>query len=200
MKRLWAKINIIRTIPAMIALCISSEKELIRKDILRWAVAYEKENENLSVWGYLSWFLLYEPQFRNLFYHRLKRGNFLLPVLIKIFYPPMKYLYIYTDSGSIGPGLVIYHGFDTIINAKSIGENCTVYHQVTIGRTTGCPILEDNVQVAAAGIVVGPITIGRNSIIGCNATVTKNVPENCTVVGNPAYIIKRNGIKEKVKL
>lgn len=49
-------------------------------------------------------------------------------------------------------------------------------------------------------IVFGPIEIGNNVIIGAGAVVSKNVPDNCTVVGNPAYIIKREGERLYQKL
>ena len=49
-------------------------------------------------------------------------------------------------------------------------------------------------------MVLGNITIGNDTIIGAGSLVLKNVPANCTAVGNPAYIINRNGIKEKPKL
>jgi serine O-acetyltransferase len=104
-------------------------------------------------------------------------------------------LYIYTND--IGKGLFVQHGFATIIAAKSIGENFWVNQQVTIGYSndTDMPTLSDNVTVNAGAKVIGDVLIGNNSIVGANAVVVKNVPANCTVVGIPAYIIKKDGIK-----
>ena len=52
----------------------------------------------------------------------------------------------------------------------------------------------DGVRVYAGAKVIGNVTIGNNSIVGANAVVIKNVPENCTVVGVPAHIIKQTRI------
>lgn len=53
----------------------------------------------------------------------------------------------------------------------------------------------DNVRIGAGAIVTGDIKIGNNSFVGAGAVVTKNLPNNCIVVGNPAYIIKKDGKK-----
>ena len=107
----------------------------------------------------------------------------------------MSTLYILTDK--IGKGLFIQHGFATIIAAKSIGDNCWINQQVTIGfsNKTASPEINDNVTINAGAKVIGGVTVGKNSIIGANAVVVKNVPDNCTVVGVPAQIIRRNGIR-----
>lgn len=52
-------------------------------------------------------------------------------------------------------------------------------------------------MVNANAVVIGNITIGNNVIIGAGAVVTKNVPDNCIVVGNPSYILKENGVITK---
>lgn len=112
----------------------------------------------------------------------------------------MPTLYIYTKD--IGPGLFIQHGFATIISARKIGRNCWINQQVTIGylNDTDCPTLCDNVAVHAGAKVIGDVTVGDNSIVGANAVVVKDVPENCTVVGVPAYIVRKNGLKVKEPL
>ena len=112
----------------------------------------------------------------------------------------MDTLYLYTPV--IGAGLFIQHGFSTIITAKSIGENCWINQQVTIGFIAGsdCPTIGDNVTITAGAKVLGGITLGDNAIVGANAVVLKNVPPNCTVVGVPAYIVKREGKKVKEPL
>ncbi|MGX8703348.1 MAG: serine O-acetyltransferase [bacterium] len=56
----------------------------------------------------------------------------------------------------------------------------------------GAPVLEEGVAVFAGACVLGPVTIGENSIIGANAVVTKDVPPNCLVYGNPAVIREKN--------
>ncbi len=109
---------------------------------------------------------------------------------------------MYITTKTIGPGLFFLHGFSTIVSAKSIGNNCWINQQVTIGYTTpdGAPVIGDNVRIYAGAKVLGDITVGNNVIIGANAVVVKDVPENCTVVGVPAYIIKKNGVKTRGNL
>lgn len=101
---------------------------------------------------------------------------------------------------------MIVHGFSTIILAKSIGSNCLIAQQVTIGMSfktadpKDCPTIEDNVAIMAGAILFGEITIGSGSTVGANAVVNKDVPKNCTVVGNPAYIVRRDGLPTKESL
>jgi len=99
----------------------------------------------------------------------------------------------------IGKGFYIAHGqFPIMINGE-IGENCTVHQFVTVGANwgKGAPVVGNNVTIGSSAQVIGNVTIGDNVIIGAGAVVTKSVPPNCTVVGVPAYIIERNGIKVK---
>ncbi|MEF8682061.1 UNVERIFIED_CONTAM: serine acetyltransferase [Bacillus cereus] len=196
---IWVALNIIRSFPAIITYYLSPSKEIIDKDIIRWVDVILKDSTKKPIWKYLHFLLLNFPEFRNIFYYRIAKTNFILGRVIQPFYPRLKSLYISTEH--IGSGLVIQHGFSTIIHAKSIGENCTISQQVTIGKATnGNPIIEDGVQITASAVVIGGIRIGSNSIVGANATVTKDVPENSVVVGNPAYIIKKNGMKIKKAL
>jgi serine O-acetyltransferase len=60
--------------------------------------------------------------------------------------------------------------------------------------------LGDNVRIMAGAKVIGNITIGNNSTVGANAVVVKDVPPNCTVVGVPAYIVRRDGVRTHEKL
>ena len=72
-----------------------------------------------------------------------------------------------------------------------IGDDCTIYHQVTLGGTgkdknKRHPTIGNNVMIGAGSKVLGPIRIGNNVKIGAGAVVLKNVPDNVTVVGVPA--------------
>ena len=120
--------------------------------------------------------------------------------LADFFLKPQSNLYIVTKS--IKGGLFLHHAFSTIVSAKSIGRNCWINQQVTIGYTSpdGAPVIKDNVRIYAGAKVLGDITVGNNVIIGANAVVVKDVPDNCTVVGVPAYIIKRDGQKVRQPL
>ena len=109
---------------------------------------------------------------------------------------------LFIGGKEIGPGLFIQHGFSTIISAKSIGKDCWINQQVTIGYSNvmDCPVIGDNVTINAGAKVIGKVSIGNNSKVGANAVVVKDVPENCTVVGVPAYIVRRNGMRVNEKL
>jgi len=72
---------------------------------------------------------------------------------------------------------------------------------VTIGQqrlgASCAPKIGDNVYIGAGAKVFGSITIGNNVFIGANSVVVNDVPDNCTVVGAPAKIVKMNGVKVK---
>ncbi|MBI4697463.1 MAG: serine acetyltransferase, partial [Nitrospirae bacterium] len=94
----------------------------------------------------------------------------------------------------IGKGLRIHH-FGGIIFHPSVemGDNCTVYHQVTIGDRGGkgnAAKIGDNVTFGAGAKIIGEIVIGNNCVIGANAVVRESVPDDSCAVGNPA-VIKR---------
>jgi serine O-acetyltransferase len=96
----------------------------------------------------------------------------------------------------IGGGLRIPHGFNGIVIHPDaiIGENVTMFHQVTIGaddpNPTGAPKIGNNVFIGTGAKIIGSITIGDNAKIGANAVVVKDVPAGATAVGVPAKVIK----------
>jgi len=102
-------------------------------------------------------------------------------------------------KAKIGKNLFIDHGMGVVIGETSeIGNNVTLYHNVTLGGIAPSinsndqrnmkrhPTLEDNVVVGSGAQILGPITIGKNSLIGSNSVVTKNVPEKSVMAGIPA--------------
>lgn len=104
-------------------------------------------------------------------------------------------------GASIGKGFFIDHGTGVIIGETTvIGNNVTLYQGVTLGGTgkeTGKrhPTLEDNVMVSAGAKVLGSFTVGENSKIGAGSVVIEEVPPNCTVVGVPGRIVRRDNVK-----
>ncbi|MCP1101223.1 serine O-acetyltransferase [Aequitasia blattaphilus] len=104
-------------------------------------------------------------------------------------------------GATIGKGLFIDHGSGVIIGETAVvGDNVTLYQGVTLGGTgkekgKRHPTLEDNVMVSAGAKILGSFTIGENSKIGAGSVVLKAVPPNCTVVGVPGRIVKRDNQK-----
>ena len=96
----------------------------------------------------------------------------------------------------IGSGLVIDHGSGVVIGETAvIGDNVTLYQGVTLGGTgkdTGKrhPNIGNGVTVGAGAKILGPITIGDHVKVGAGSIVLKDVPDQCTVVGNPGRIVK----------
>ena len=71
-----------------------------------------------------------------------------------------------------------------------IGNNCTIYQNVTIGQKHDFyPVINDNVTIYSGAVVVGKITIGKNAVVGANAVVIHDVLENEVVGGIPAHKI-----------
>lgn len=101
----------------------------------------------------------------------------------------------------IGKGFFIDHGSGVIIGETTvIGDNVTLYQGVTLGGTgkevgKRHPTLKDNVMVSAGAKILGSFTIGENSKIGAGSVVLEEVPPNCTVVGVPGRIVKRDNVK-----
>lgn len=104
-------------------------------------------------------------------------------------------------GATIGKGFFIDHGSGVIIGETAIvGDNVTLYQGVTLGGTgkeTGKrhPTLGDNVMVSAGAKVIGSFKVGDNSKIGAGSVVIEEVPPNCTVVGVPGRVVKRNNLK-----
>lgn len=105
------------------------------------------------------------------------------------------------SSKVIEGGIYIDHPHYTHLNAEKIGKNFKTKHNVTIGNNHGgIPTIGDNVFVGVGAVVIGKISIGNNVKIGANAVVIKDIPDNATVIGNPAFIIKLNGKKVHIEL
>ncbi len=192
-KAIIQSFRVVKLLPHSMVFKMHKDKEIIHYETKRWMQILKIEK---SLHDGFIFLMINHPEFRNLFYYRIGRYANLISPLCK----RMDTLFIMTAK--IGPGLFIQHGFATIISAKEIGKDCWVNQQVTLGHTseTDHPIIKDNVVIFCGAKVLGNVTVGSNSIVGANAVVVKNVPENCTVVGVPAYIVKRNGVKTLEKL
>ena len=104
-------------------------------------------------------------------------------------------------GATIGKGLFIDHGHGVVIGETAIvGDNVTLYQGVTLGGTgkesgKRHPTIGDNVMVSAGAKILGSFTVGENSKIGAGSVVLSEVPPNCTVVGVPGRVVKRDNIK-----
>ncbi len=98
-------------------------------------------------------------------------------------------------GATIGRRFFIDHGMGVVIGETAeIGDDCTLYHGVTLGGTSWNkgkrhPTLMPGVVVGAGAKILGPITIGRDAKVGSNAVVVKDVPDGATAVGIPARIL-----------
>ena len=123
-------------------------------------------------------------------------------------------------GAKIGKNLFIDHGMGVVIGETSeIGDNVTIYHNVTLGGSSPSidserqrhekrhPTIGNDVVIGSGAQIIGPITGGNNSRIAANAVVVKDVPENATMVGIPARAVKLEnkgsfrpyGVDDKVK-
>ncbi len=104
-------------------------------------------------------------------------------------------------GATIGKGLFIDHGTGVVIGETAeIGDNCILYQGVTLGGTgkgkgKRHPTLGNNVMVGCGAKVLGPFKIGDNVKIAANAVVLNEIPDNCTAVGAPARVVRRDGKK-----
>lgn len=103
-------------------------------------------------------------------------------------------------GATIGKGLFIDHGHGVIIGETAVvGDNVTIYQGVTLGGNgkehgKRHPTIGNNVMISAGAKVLGSFEIGDNCKIGAGSVVLSPVPDNCTVVGVPGRIVKRNNI------
>lgn len=187
MKQLYAIVNLLRLWPHTLCYVCSKNKMHIAADIAAYREIYH---------GGLLWLLTYNPSFRTLFYHRIgtisKLISWLAPGQVTLTIP---------KTTKVGDGVLLFHSYGTILNAREIGEGCRIVCNITLGDKKGkTPIIGKHVEILPGAVIAGDVAIGDNCVIGPNAVVYKSVPANCVVVGNPAYILKRDGIIVNEKL
>ena len=106
-------------------------------------------------------------------------------------------------GAKIGKNLFIDHGMGVVVGETSeIGDNVTIYHAVTLGGSSPSidserqrhekrhPTIGDDVVIGSGAQIIGPVKIGKFARIAANAVVVKDVPENATMVGIPAKVVK----------
>lgn len=149
--------------------------------------------------------LLMYPSITALFWHRI--AHFLLKIKFKFLARLISQLTRFFTGieihpgAKIGKGVFIDHGMGVIIGETAeVGDGCTIYQGVTLGGTgkdvgKRHPTIGKNVMIGAGAKVLGPFTVGDNSKIAANAVVLNPVPPNCTCVGVPARVVKKDNIK-----
>lgn len=169
--------------------------------VLLWKFGHQKDEFDQDAINWCRWrgvefsrfnvclFFVQDKAMRNLFYYRIG------PIrrFLSWAFPGYDHLQITTSRGNIGGGMIVQHGFATIVSAKRIGCNFKVYQQVTIGynHRLEAPLIGDNVEVCCGAKIIGGVHIGDNVLIGANAVVTKDIPPNSIVAGVPARVIGR---------
>lgn len=193
-EKIYICVNFLRFWPHIIFLFISKNKSIIKEDL----EAYKNEyNLNFCLIYLFVHLMTHNRSFRSLYYHRIGYFKWFCQWLgkgateLRI---PM--------TAKIGSGLLLFHAYGTIFSSKCIvGNSCRVVHNVTIGDKKGlAPKIGNKVEIYANAVIAGDISIGDNCVIGPGAVVFKSIPANCVVVGNPAYILKKDGVVVNQKL
>jgi serine O-acetyltransferase len=145
---------------------------------------------------------LLEPGFWAVAVHRF--GNWRMDVKPKLLRAPLtlayRAMFRAVDLGlgidlaynvKLGRRVRIWHHGGIFVNARSIGNDVHLRHNVSMGilsrlQPTEAPIIEDGVDIYSGACIVGNVRVGANSLIGANAVVTTDVPPNTSVYGNPA--------------
>lgn len=188
-ERVVLLLSTIILIPADILFLCSGEKEVIKSDLSKYSAETPYKDTGIKAFNYC---ILFVKPFRNIFYYRTKR-SLALRNISRILIRPLNTIEI---MGDIGEGFRISHNY-AVIHPQIAGNNLFVGHGATIGKGRAdkegrvYPIIGNNVEIYANAVVFGGITIGNNVKIGAGAVVNKDIPDNCTVVGNPARIITK---------
>ena len=197
------KLRILLYIPQLIfpalAFSVVRKEDKIEKDIFGWKKQFKiAGTNNFRAFLYL---MVNFKDFRNLFYFRLKciakhkqetaiKRSLVICFMFLSEITLKKYSTLLI-SGEIGGGLVLIHAYYSILSPKKLGENCKIWHEVTIGfRDNIAPIIGDNVQISPGAKIIGDIQIGNNSKIGPNALVIESIPENSVVISAKGTILK----------
>src|SRR3974390_3297188 len=186
LKNAITALSSVRLTPLIALMLLCSNRHIVWADLDRWGYFRLGQPRNLMERILLFVNLMtWVPEYRNVFYLRTGMPGRLLSILC----PPMYSLHL--GDTKIGPGLLIWHGDGTLVSADEIGKNCTIYHQVTIGRLNmeHPTTIGNNVTVYAGAKVLGRVKVGDNVTIAANSVVMSDVPPNVTVMGVPAVVV-----------
>lgn len=176
--------------------------ETLRRD---FQACFERDPAARTPFGFLEVLLTYSG-YHALLAHRLihyLHARLRIPLIPRILSQWVRFLTgVEIHPGArIGPGFFIDHGMGVVIGETAvIGKNVTLYQDVTLGGTgtergKRHPTLGHDVVVGAGAKILGNIRIGNNVRVGAGSVVVHSVPDNCTVVGVPGEIVRREGRK-----
>lgn len=193
MERLYVALSFLRFLPHLLVFSFRGNKKVIIDDVFAYKNEYGLKGGRLYILAHL---LAHNPSFRSLFYYRIGKWKWICRWLgkgtVNLTLPP---------TVKIDGGLLLFHAYGTILNAKSIGKGCRIVHNVTLGDKNGkVPVIGNYVEILPNAVITGDVTIGDHCVIGPGAVVFKSIPDNCVVVGNPAYILKKDGVIVNQKL
>lgn len=172
-------------------------KEFIKADLFRYTgkrskKAFLKSYLRIPGFKYMFWF-------RTVNYFQTKNKMLVPYAKFRLRHFSYKYGIQIPHTTQIDKGFYIGH-FSCIVVSRYavIGKNVNISQGVTIGKANrgeraGAAIINDEVYIGPGAKIVGKVYIGKNSAIGANAVVTKDIPENAVVAGVPAKIISMNG-------
>jgi len=171
--------------------CLLSAYQEFTVDLARWHLEFDEPKQLFER-------LLLAPQLVATYLYRVSRACFLreveqVPLVIAALSKLLTGTEIYFSS-EIGPGFKLIHGVGCVIGTGcKVGSSFTVYQGVTLGdklgRDTGeQPVIGDRVIVSAGAQILGPVTIGSETVIGANSVVLDSVPSRCVAAGVPARV------------
>jgi serine O-acetyltransferase len=166
------------------------------------AVVFERDPAARNTWEVITCY----PGFHAMLFHRL--AHRLWGVGLKWLARLVSHASRWLTGIEIHPGATIRrrffidHGMGVVIGETAeIGDDCTLYHGVTLGGTSWNkgkrhPTLGKGVVVGAGAKILGPIVIGDGARVGSNAVVVKDVPPGATAIGIPARIIEAQAVQD----
>ena len=150
------------------------------------------------------------PSFHAVLWHRMAHGFYRrrMKLVARLISQTVRFFTgIEIHPGAtIGKGLFIDHGMGVVIGETcEIGDDVTLFQGVTLGGTgkdsgKRHPTLMNGVMVGSGARVLGPICVGNNVKVGAGAVVLRDVPDDCTVVGNPGRVVQCCGVRVEAGL
>lgn len=175
---------------------------IIKEDLYRYTIFDKSNISTFGLFSLLFKYFLISGSFRAVFFYRLANQKFVkslnLSTASSILGSLFSGIYI-TSTTQIGKGILMGNPKCISIHPKcTIGKNVSIFQGVTIGgniykrkNDQVSPYIGDNVFIGAGAKILGPVTIGNNCMIGANAVVVNDIPDNSVAVGIPAKVVKK---------